>query len=308
MKNSVKKEIEELIEKEELNCSIKEFKDYVDWWNISRYQKLSEDFIREFKDKVNWRNISRYQKLSEDSIREFQNKVDWDDISCYQQLSENVIIEFKNKVDWENISRYQKLSLNFIKEFKDKVNWNWISRYQKLSLDFIREFQDKVSWNYISRYQQLSENFIREFEDKVNWHYISSSQKLSEDFIEEFQDKIDIKLYNKVNKEISYQQKIEEVKEYCEKYNLEFDEENKCFYAYRNHDIFGRGIYNKSIFYEKSKYYKDWHIDMRKYVEDSFGLGIFPEGNTKVKVLIEDWGVEVNRDDGKARIWGFEIV
>ena len=28
----------------------------------------------------------------------------------------------------------------------------------------------------------------------------------------------------------------------------------------------------------------------------------------KVKVLIEDWGVEVNREDGKSRVWGFEII
>ncbi len=36
---------------------------------------------------------------------------------------------------------------------------------------------------------------------------------------------------------------------------------------------------------------------MRENKENSFGLGIFPTGNTKVKVLIEDFGV-----------WGFEIV
>ena len=67
-------------------------------------------------------------------------------------------------------------------------------------------------------------------------------------------------------------------------------------------------MYNKTISYKKNKYYKDWHLDMRKNEKNSFGLGIFPEGNTKVKVLIKDWGVSVNRNDGKARVWGFEIV
>ncbi len=37
-----------------LECSVKEFKDEVDWSYISEYQRLSEDFIREFKDKVIW--------------------------------------------------------------------------------------------------------------------------------------------------------------------------------------------------------------------------------------------------------------
>ena len=149
---------------------------------------------------------------------------------------------------------------------------------------------------------------IEEFKDKVNWDYISSYQKLSESFIKEFKDKVDKKLYKAINREISYQQKLKEVKEYCEKYNLEFDYKNRCFYAYRKHDIYNRGMYNKTIFYKKNKYYEDWHLDMRKNVENSFGLGIFPEGNTKVKVLIKDWGVSVNRKYGKARVWGFEIV
>ena len=262
MKNSVKKEIEKLIEYYNLNCSVEKFQDKVNWIWISSEQKLSENFIREFKDKVSWINISAYQQLSE----------------------------------------------NFIREFKDKVNWGYISCYQQLSEDFIREFKDKVNWYFISYYQKLSENFIKEFKNKVDWYYISINQKLSENFIKEFKNKIYIKLYNKVNREISYLQKIEEVKEYCKKHNLEFDEKNKYFYAYRDHDNFGRGIYNKTIFYEKGKYYKDWHLDMRKDEENSFGLGIFPKGNTKVKILIENWGVEVNREDGKCRVWGFEII
>jgi len=47
---------------------------------------------------------------------------------------------------------------------------------------------------------------------------------------------------------------------------------------------------------------------MRKDVKNSFGLGIFPTGNTKVKIKFEDWGVCVEREDGKCRVWGFEIV
>ena len=218
------------------------------------------------------------------------------------------IKEFQDKVNWENISACQKLSESFIREFKDKINWYNISIYQRLSESFIREFKDKVDWFYISYSQKLSENFIKEFKDKVNWYFISIYQKLSENFIKEFEDKVNKNEYKAVNRKISYQQKLKEVKEYCEKYNLEFDYKNRCFYAYREHDMHNRGIFNKTISYKKNKYYKDWHLDMRKNKENSFGLGIFPKGNTKVKVLIKDWGVSVNRKDGKARVWGFEIV
>jgi len=285
MINEVKNEIKKLIKDLKISCTIKEFKDKVDWNNISIYQKLSENFIREFKDKVDWYRISQYQKLSENFIKEFEDKVNWYKISIYQKLSENFIREFKDKVDWNYISMCQKLSTNFIKEFKDKVNWNRISTSQKLSINFIKEFKDKVNWDNISQYQKLSENFIREFEDKI-----------------------DVEIYENVNEKKSYTQKLKEVKEYCKTYELKLDKQNKCFYAFREHDKYGRGVFNKTIFYKKHKYYRDWHCDMRKNIKNSFGLGIWPKGNTKVKILINDWGVEANREDGKARVWGFEIV
>ena len=51
-----------------------EFKDKIYWWNISRSQKLSEDFIREFQDKVDWYHIRACQTLSDDFLKEFYDK------------------------------------------------------------------------------------------------------------------------------------------------------------------------------------------------------------------------------------------
>ncbi len=101
------------------------------------------------------------------------------------------------------------------------------------------------------------------------------------------------------------EQKIEEMKSYAKEFNLKFDGE--FLYAFRNHDQFGRGLFNKTIFYGKGKYYKDWHCDVDENEANSFGFGIFPKGNTKVKVKIEDWGCRV-KNSNKCRIWGFEII
>ena len=131
-------------------------------------------------DKVDWYEITKYQKLSEDFIREFQNKVDWFYISRYQKLSENFIREFKDRVYWNLISQYQKLSEDFIREFQYKVYWNCISESQKLSEDFIREFPNNVKWYNISKYQKLSEDFIKESNlkiDKDNWLYKTTEFK-----------------------------------------------------------------------------------------------------------------------------------
>ena len=97
------------------------------------------------------------------------------------------------------------------------------------------------------------------------------------------------------------------MKKYAEKHNLKFD--GKYLYTFRNHDKFGRGSFNKTIFYEKGKYYRDWKCDMRENELNSFGFGIWPKGNTPVKVSVRDWGVSVkDNSKGKARVWGFTIL
>jgi hypothetical protein len=232
-------------------------------------------------------------------VKEIENLIKQDNLNCS-------IEEFKDKANWINISVYRHLSEDFIREFQDKVNWYFISTYQQLSEDFIKEFQDKANWYYISAYQPLSEDFIREFQDKVDWDCISECQHLSENFIKEFQDKINIEIQRKNHKKKSLKEQKKEAKEYAEKYNLKID--NKYLYAYRNHNKGGRGNFNMTKVYEPGIYYKDWHCDMNKDNLNSFGFGIWPKGNTPVKVKIEDWGVSVNRNDGKARVWGFEII
>jgi hypothetical protein len=306
MKKSVEEEIRYLIKKLDLNCSVEEFKDEVIWIYISKYQKLSENFIREFKDKINWGNISIYQKLSEGFIREFEDKVDWRWISMYQKLSEGFIREFKDKIKWKCISKYQKLSENFIREFKDKVIWINISQYQKLSEVFIREFIDKVSWYYISKYQKLSENFIREFKDKVNWGYISEYQKLSEDFIREF--KLKINPDNWLYKDKGF--KLKKIKE-TGLYEF-FDADHILAYKGIRSDRYSK--YNFQYRYLTGETY-ECHCD---YTDDenSFGLSAWTEEKArkhcnelviKVKINVSDIG-RIVHDGGKLRYSKFTVI
>ena len=271
--------IEELLDIYE--CS----EENLDWSYISESQKLSEEFIERFADKVEWYYISSYQKLSEEFIEKFADKVDWYYISFYQKLSEDFIEKFADKVDWYNISSYQKLSEEFIEKFADKVDWNIISYNQKLSEEFIERFADKVRWNSISQYQ-----------------------KLSEEFIDEHSEKVDKEIYESVHKEYSSLEKLEIVRDYVKRFGLRFDEESGYLYAFREHDSYGRGMYNKTLSYESGRVYRDWKCDMRVSVENSFGLGIFPKGNTPVRVHFENFGVEVKREDGKCRVWEFEVL
>jgi hypothetical protein len=181
-----------------------------------------------------------------------------------------------------------------------------ISSCQVLSESFIREFKNVLNWKKVSSRQQLSEDFIREFQDKVNWYDIPYFQpwiNFSEEFKKDFKDKL---IYPENHIQPTDKEKLEQIKAYAKKHKLEFDGE--YLYAFRNHDTWGRGAFNKTIFYTKGETYRDWHCDMNPNHENSFGLGIFPKGNTKVKVNYQDWGVEVNRSDGKSRVLAFEII
>jgi len=100
---------------------------------------------------------------------------------------------------------------------------------------------------------------------------------------------------------------VKECKEYAKKHHLAI--KDGFLHAFRNHDQWNRGSFNKTISYTKKNVeYRDWHCDLDPNEKNSFGLGIWPKGNTSVKVKLEDFGCEVNRNDGKARVWAFQLV
>ena len=211
-----------------------------------------------------------------------------------------------DKVNWNLISCFKSLSEKFIEKHADKVVWYEISFSQKLSEAFIEKYTDKMDWRGISYFQKLSEAFIEKHAGKVNWHGISCSQNLSEEFIERHAGKIDKEL--QLKKHHRKYDPVEEAKKYANKHNLTI--KDGFLHVFRNHDEWNRGIYNKTIFYTKKNVeYRDWHCDLDPNEENSFGLGIWPKGNVEVKVKLKDFGCGViDKDDGKARVWCFQLV
>lgn len=272
---------------------------------------LSEDFITKSEKTWNadsWKEISKHQKLSEEFIERNKDKIHWESISSSQKLSEEFIEKYKDKVYWAYISSNQRLSEEFIERHKDRVCWQYISSSQKLSEEFIEKYKDRLQWSEISFYQTLSEEFIERHKDKVRWGAILASQKLSEDFIERNKD-----LYGSKTKSLlpntvdnrSKEEKLKNIKAYAKKYRLTFD--GKYLYCYREHDKFNRGIFNKIITYDTKGIFRDWKCNLDDSAMNSYGLGIFPEGNVAVRVSVDDWGVWV-KDTNKGRVWAFEII
>lgn len=139
MKDSVRKEIEELIKpshnnflnNEKESCLVEEFRDKVDWCYLSHYKVLSEDFISEFQNEIYWPNVSAFQRLSESFIREFRDRVDWHYISEYQDFSLDFILEFEDKIDIRYLIG-KGFSMEEYKKYKEKYKIN--DRFEILDL------------------------------------------------------------------------------------------------------------------------------------------------------------------------------
>ena len=254
-----------------------------------------------------------------------------------------MIITTKHWKDMDNDQRnsvceYQQLSIAFIsKHWKDMDNYQRyrVCEYQQLSIAFISKHwkdMDNYQRNSVCEYQQLSIAFIsKHWKDMNNYqrYRVCIDQQLSIAFISKHWKDMDNDQRNRVCKYQpsipktikldSYQQKlrnslkqpskkerINRAKTYAKKYNLTI--KNNYLYAYRDHNN-GRGIYKQNSNYKKGKTYKDWHCDPRQNVSNSYGFGIWPKGNTKVKVPLDKFVVDVsNINDGKARVFEFTIL
>lgn len=89
---------------------------------VGENEELSIDFIREFRDKINWQNVSCWQHLSEKDIEEFRDKLDWWYVSKKQRLSLSFIDKFKEKLDWFWIEAIYEKKKDFLKMFKNYMD------------------------------------------------------------------------------------------------------------------------------------------------------------------------------------------
>lgn len=95
------------------------------WNKISNKTDLPTVFIDTYASKLDWYIISREQKLCEKILIKYVDKINWLDISRYQNLSIDFIDKYAAFVDWYYISKYQKLTPECIEKFSHKINlWN----------------------------------------------------------------------------------------------------------------------------------------------------------------------------------------
>jgi hypothetical protein len=128
----------------ELSCQylpedlIEEFKDEVDWHEISG-QGLSEEFITKFNDELHWSVVSRYQKLSKEFIIKFKPFIMFESIIYNLTVTEELIKIFESDVieavgsysSYENDLKYcSNISNKYRKELIEKCK----KHYENISL------------------------------------------------------------------------------------------------------------------------------------------------------------------------------
>lgn len=146
-------------------------KSYLNWDMLSRYQKMSLNFIKKFKSYINWHLVLQYQRLDEDMIIYLINdkdiKLPLTVLIIYQKLSEKFILDYLNILNIELLCKYQILPLSVLTHSvgvrnSEYLNWIAITRYQPLNL-IIKDnlpISKNISLSILLRYRKVDNEFI----------------------------------------------------------------------------------------------------------------------------------------------------
>jgi hypothetical protein len=217
----------------------------------------------------------------------------WDDLIEYQR---NGVVQYQRPSEkfwetyWGELTEHQRNDVIYYQHLSEEfcaALWDELTEYQR----------DGVIWS-----QHLSEKFCA-----THWTELTEGQHY---IILQYQPHsfnwvTDPELRESIPVHPSTEERIARGKAYSAKHELESNIVGFC--GFRNHDKWGRGAFKPNTYYLESKEYHDWRCDPREDEKDSYGLGIWPKGNTRIFVKWEDFCVEVNREDGKARVWAFSF-
>lgn len=98
---------------------IREYADILDWETASEFQRVltTPEGMRQFKDKIDWWAMSKNIAFNFKYLKEFKDKVSWYWITRNDKLTEDMIVQFYDYVDWEWIAwSGKKLTKDFLKK------------------------------------------------------------------------------------------------------------------------------------------------------------------------------------------------
>ena len=133
--------------------------------NRIRCQKIDPTIISFMKDTLNWFNICKYQQLSNNFVLLHRDYIIWDILlENNKHISFDTIDRFINKINTDIVIKNYHLPDYFIRKYKNILNWSLISKYQNLSNKNIRKYYSRLDWSLVIEYQK---NIT--FDDLINY-------------------------------------------------------------------------------------------------------------------------------------------
>ena len=171
------------------------------WYQLSRFQTVSEQFFRDFQENVYFHFIvgmKDVHTLSDAFVEEFK----------YVLVKEHIIKNQKNNLSAAYLKEYRKFNVdNFYRNTteewlrsqpKYRLNWYCVAEFSKFSDDFLLENLERLHIWRLANNHKFSEELVRKIAPKINskeeLSYVFVFQDFSEDFLEEFIDKIDLEI------------------------------------------------------------------------------------------------------------------
>jgi hypothetical protein len=157
---------------------MRKYQELISYYQISRYQFLTEEYMRDYDRWLDWELISKYQKMSLTFMEEYSDQLNWtlvcqNNIIPIDFLDRIIPISYLGRkqayVSWETISE-KELTLEQIRHYHKYLNWDSISKLQDLTEEIITEFRERVNWDMLYRYNHtnLSYEFIKKNVYKFN--------------------------------------------------------------------------------------------------------------------------------------------
>lgn len=139
------------------------------WNNISRYQKLTKNFIDEYKNFLNWNIIFEHQQIDEKFIKTYNSYINYTSLGKNKKIADDVLCKF---VNWRNIDI--DIKKRYVEKYYETFDMDgkiWIKCYKSVKNDYSSIHCGKKWVDVITNKTNKHIDFIY---DKINVPYITS--------------------------------------------------------------------------------------------------------------------------------------
>ena len=176
--------------------------DELDKDEISKYQKMSPDFIEKHKDELNWTLLSTNpQSMNFEVLDRFQNLISWTNISLNaKNMTDEFMYNYSSKLNWDMVfaqrvpnltlrirlaEKYRKTSAKNKGEF-----WSALSRWLELELSFIDIYKRYIDFHELTKNKHLTDEIIDKYIDELDLHTLVRVKRLSKVILQKYSEKL----------------------------------------------------------------------------------------------------------------------